>query len=444
LHFHYVLSMGAVFALFAAWYFWSPKAEGLTYNDRKGKLHFWGLFIGVRDKLAPSLAQLNKILFDTRKSYLVLKNNFLNYFKDYYSVKYIYIYLYQFKFNNSLFKFFTLTNNNPNAQLVEVKNSVKIITDIHKASQRLNTKDIQWLIGFTDGDGCLTMYKEKKYLNNWRHEYTIGLGIKDIRLLYKIKKILGCGIIRKYNNVAIFRVKKIKHLIYKIIPIFDEYPLLTDKKRLIYLNFRNSLLSKALTNKKDITNKDIIFINKLLDNTPYNFYNLSIEDLFKNIDNIFFDNWLVGFTEAEGSFYFVKKNISSPPRSVRGGSRFYQPILDTKDREVNIDDIFQSEIPFRAEFRLSQNNNFFLLNKIKEKLKISRKVNIQTKSSNQYYIVAASTLSLQNVINFYTNPNIVKLKGIKYLQFILWLKGIKNIIRYKKIKIPSKYGGDSS
>jgi cytochrome c oxidase subunit 1 len=46
-HFHYVLSMGAVFALFAAWYFWSPKAEGLTYNDRKGRLHFWGLFIGV-------------------------------------------------------------------------------------------------------------------------------------------------------------------------------------------------------------------------------------------------------------------------------------------------------------------------------------------------------------------------------------------------------------
>jgi cytochrome c oxidase subunit 1 len=39
-HFHYVLSMGAVFALFAAWYFWSPKAEGLTYNDRKGRLHF--------------------------------------------------------------------------------------------------------------------------------------------------------------------------------------------------------------------------------------------------------------------------------------------------------------------------------------------------------------------------------------------------------------------
>jgi cytochrome c oxidase subunit 1 len=46
-HFHYVLSMGAVFGLFAAWYFWTPKAEGLTYHDGKGRLHFWGLFLGV-------------------------------------------------------------------------------------------------------------------------------------------------------------------------------------------------------------------------------------------------------------------------------------------------------------------------------------------------------------------------------------------------------------
>jgi cytochrome c oxidase subunit 1 len=45
--------MGAVFALFAAWFFWSPKFDGLTYNDRKGRLHFWGLFIGVNLTFLP-------------------------------------------------------------------------------------------------------------------------------------------------------------------------------------------------------------------------------------------------------------------------------------------------------------------------------------------------------------------------------------------------------
>jgi cytochrome c oxidase subunit 1 len=42
-----VLSMGAVFALFSAWYFWIPKILGLTYNVMLGKVHFWILFIGV-------------------------------------------------------------------------------------------------------------------------------------------------------------------------------------------------------------------------------------------------------------------------------------------------------------------------------------------------------------------------------------------------------------
>lgn len=46
-HFHYVLSMGAVFALFSAWYFWIPKIIGLSYNHNQSKVHFWVLFIGV-------------------------------------------------------------------------------------------------------------------------------------------------------------------------------------------------------------------------------------------------------------------------------------------------------------------------------------------------------------------------------------------------------------
>ena len=39
-HFHYVLSMGAVFAVFAGFYYWAPKIIGKTYNDNLGKIHF--------------------------------------------------------------------------------------------------------------------------------------------------------------------------------------------------------------------------------------------------------------------------------------------------------------------------------------------------------------------------------------------------------------------
>jgi hypothetical protein len=39
--------MGAVFALFAAFYFWTPKIVGKTYSEFLGKIHFWTLFVGV-------------------------------------------------------------------------------------------------------------------------------------------------------------------------------------------------------------------------------------------------------------------------------------------------------------------------------------------------------------------------------------------------------------
>lgn len=48
MHFHYVLSMGAVFAMFSGWYHWVPKILGLNYNMVLSKAQFWILFIGVR------------------------------------------------------------------------------------------------------------------------------------------------------------------------------------------------------------------------------------------------------------------------------------------------------------------------------------------------------------------------------------------------------------
>ena len=46
-HFHYVLSLGAVFSIFAGFYYWFPKMSGRMYNELLGQLHFWIFFIGV-------------------------------------------------------------------------------------------------------------------------------------------------------------------------------------------------------------------------------------------------------------------------------------------------------------------------------------------------------------------------------------------------------------
>jgi cytochrome c oxidase subunit 1 len=46
-HFHYVLSLGAVFGLFAGFYYWFSKMTGYEYNKLLAQLHFWITFIGV-------------------------------------------------------------------------------------------------------------------------------------------------------------------------------------------------------------------------------------------------------------------------------------------------------------------------------------------------------------------------------------------------------------
>ena len=46
-HFHYVLSLGAVFSIFAGFYYWIGKMSGRQYPEFWGKVHFWLTFVGV-------------------------------------------------------------------------------------------------------------------------------------------------------------------------------------------------------------------------------------------------------------------------------------------------------------------------------------------------------------------------------------------------------------
>jgi len=52
-HFHYVLSMGAVFALFGGFYYWIGKMTGYAYPEELGQAHFWVMFLGVNITFFP-------------------------------------------------------------------------------------------------------------------------------------------------------------------------------------------------------------------------------------------------------------------------------------------------------------------------------------------------------------------------------------------------------
>jgi cytochrome c oxidase subunit I len=52
-HFHYVLSLGAVFAIFSGFYYWLPKISGILYNETWAQIHFWLLFLGANLTFLP-------------------------------------------------------------------------------------------------------------------------------------------------------------------------------------------------------------------------------------------------------------------------------------------------------------------------------------------------------------------------------------------------------
>ena len=73
-HFHYVLSMGAVFAIYSAVYFWWEKLFGCVIPSIGGQIHFWITFIGVNLTFFPmhflGLAGMPRRIPDYADSYI--------------------------------------------------------------------------------------------------------------------------------------------------------------------------------------------------------------------------------------------------------------------------------------------------------------------------------------------------------------------------------------
>ena len=54
--FHYLLSLGVIFSIFAAFYHWFEKMFRVSYRELLGQIHFWVFFLGVNLVFSPQLA----------------------------------------------------------------------------------------------------------------------------------------------------------------------------------------------------------------------------------------------------------------------------------------------------------------------------------------------------------------------------------------------------
>lgn len=174
-----------------------------------------------------------------------------------------------------------------------------------------------------------------------------------------------------------------------ILPIFDRYPMFSNKQY-DYLRFKHGLLS-GIIHYEDLPEYS-------RPTSPLN----SVESI---LSVPYFSAWLIGFIEGESCFtvYKVSPNTSY----------------------------------LVASFEISQTNAEILLFAICKYLSFTTKVTVD--KTDNFRIKVTSVRSIENVVKFIQKAP-VKLLGYKKLQYILWLKELRTISRYsEKFNIPNKY-----
>ena len=252
-----------------------------------------------------------------------------------------------------------------------------------------------WLVGFTDGDGSFVIYKTK---NTYGLAFKLSQHKYNIRLLYYIKKNMGVGNVseEKNTNMAQYCIYSREKLKKHIIPIFDKYPLLTTKQY-NYEKFKkvhNILENINLSYKeKKFLIEEIIQLKPDINYIPSVWNNININKK-ASIELILYKEWLIGFIEAEGSFYISKNELNYT---------YYFSICQKKDKH--------------------------LLESINIILNINNKLYFNSKDG-YYYLQTKNKSSLKYII-YYINGH---LKGVKSLEFKLWKRAIINNYKRKKLE----------
>jgi hypothetical protein len=293
-------------------------------------------------------------------------------------------------------------------QRLNVEHPSKFINN-NITTQSLNkNKELfyQWLVGFTDGDGTFSISNSN---GKWSLIYKLSQQEYNARLLYFIKSQLGVGRINKETKTKTvnYWIRDRNKLAEVVFPIFDSYPLLTSKY-FNYLKLKEAYNILEDTNLTKIKRDELMFnLVKKLPSSDY--ISPAWEKVSNLVSNTYEANmvmskaWLIGFTEAEGSFYLVNKTNC---RIVHG-------------------------------FEITQKLDLIVLSAIGYIL------GIKTYSKHTYHtVVTTNSRSVENIINYYNNT----MKGMKSFEFRVWartyvkhkgnfikLNEIRNKIRIRKL-----------
>lgn len=269
--------------------------------------------------------------------------------------------------------------------------------------QRLNVEHpssswfCQWLVGVTDGDGTFSISKQE---NSWNLVFKIGQSSYNLRLLYYIKRMLGVGhvSVEKGSDMASFRIRDRKQLARVIFPIFDQFPLLTtkqfyyDRLKKAYCILEDDTLSKI---EKDQRMEDLLLIKPTADYLSPVWAGVALPLSAEDVKRIVTDPWLVGFTEAEGSFYLVIK---------------------------------EKGLRIVHAFGISQKLDWLVLEAIRIRLGIATKV--VHKNKRFHLLDTTNSRAIVNIGEFFNG----KMKGMKAVEFKIWLRSQKHKGNYSKLE----------
>ena len=258
----------------------------------------------------------------------------------------------------------------------------------------------QWLIGFTDGDGNFHIAKQKIGEKiKWNLSFKLTQSAYNLRILNYIKKELGVGSITKDGNKMQYFIRDKKVIEAILIPIFDKYPLLTTK----YFDYIKLKKALSILNNLNLSKEEKdIEIEKIKISKPNSSYmspawknaKLPLIDV-NSINNVMTKSWLVGFIEAEGSFYLTKKDTK---RIVHG-------------------------------FGLTQKLDKIVLEGIRILLHINNEVRYK-ELYNHYILDTTNSRVIENIIEYFKNT----MKGIKSLEYKVWARSyVKHKNNYEKL-----------